>query len=51
MRGLVIGGTQFIGHHALTAGIVQTFGWYREQGLDRREVDFAADDRMLAGRA
>ena len=37
--------------YTLAAGIAQTFEWYREQGLDRRDVDFSADDRALAGRA
>jgi nucleoside-diphosphate-sugar epimerase len=36
--------------YTLAAGVAQTFDWYREQGLDRRDVDFAADDRFLAGR-
>ena len=37
--------------YTLAAGLAQTFDWYREQGLDRRDVDFSADDRFLAGRA
>jgi UDP-glucose 4-epimerase len=34
----------------LPAGIAHTFGWYRQAGLDRRDVDFSADDRFLAAR-
>jgi nucleoside-diphosphate-sugar epimerase len=37
--------------YTLGAGIAQTFEWYLSEGLDRRVVDFAADDRFLAGRA
>ncbi|MBI1735426.1 MAG: NAD-dependent epimerase/dehydratase family protein [Candidatus Rokubacteria bacterium] len=37
--------------YTLAAGIAQTFEWYLAQGLARREVDFSADDRFLAGRA
>lgn len=33
---------------SLAAGLAQTFAWYREQGLDRRPVDFTLDDRALA---
>ena len=33
------------------AAFAQTFAWYLREGLDRRDVDFAADDRSLAGRA
>jgi UDP-glucose 4-epimerase len=34
--------------YTLAAGIAHTFEWYREHGLDRRGVDFSADDRLLA---
>lgn len=38
--------------YTLAAGIAQTFEWYLREGLDRRDVDFAAEDAMLrsAGR-
>jgi UDP-glucose 4-epimerase len=31
----------------LAAGLAHTFEWYLAQGLDRRDVDFSADDRHL----
>jgi nucleoside-diphosphate-sugar epimerase len=34
--------------YTLAAGLAQTFAWYVREGLDRRPVDFAADDRVLA---
>ena len=33
---------------ALAAGLAQTFEWYLREGLDRREVDFAQEDALLA---
>lgn len=32
----------------LAAGLAQTFEWYLREGLDRREVDFAQEDALLA---
>lgn len=37
--------------YTLAAGLAQTFEWYLREGLDRRDVDFGAEDRLLAGRA
>ena len=34
----------------LAAGLAQTFDWYLREGLDRREVDFAEEDALLAVR-
>jgi len=34
--------------YTLAAGLAQTFDWYLREGLDRRDVDFAADDALLA---
>ncbi|HXG15547.1 MAG TPA: NAD-dependent epimerase/dehydratase family protein [Calidithermus sp.] len=34
----------------LASGLAQTFEWYLREGLDRREVDFSAEDAILAGR-
>jgi hypothetical protein len=34
----------------LATGIAQTFEWYLREGLDRRRIDFTAEDRWLAGR-
>jgi len=34
--------------YTLAAGLAQTFEWYLREGLDRRDVDFGADDRLLA---
>ena len=31
----------------LAAGLAQTFEWYAREGLDRRQVDFSADDDWL----
>ena len=31
----------------LAAGLAQTFDWYVRQGLDRREIDFSAEDALL----
>jgi UDP-glucose 4-epimerase len=36
--------------YTLPAGLAQTFEWYLREGLDRRDVDFTAEDRVLAGR-
>jgi nucleoside-diphosphate-sugar epimerase len=38
--------------YTLAAGLAQTFEWYLREGLDRRELDVAAEDAMLksAGR-
>jgi nucleoside-diphosphate-sugar epimerase len=33
--------------HPLAAGLASTLAWYREQGLDRRPIDFAAEDALL----
>ncbi|MBI2161532.1 MAG: NAD-dependent epimerase/dehydratase family protein [Candidatus Rokubacteria bacterium] len=33
--------------YTLAAGIAQTFDWYSREGLDRREVDFSAEDTLL----
>ena len=33
--------------YTLAAGIAQTFEWYLREGLDRRELDFAAEDALL----
>lgn len=34
--------------YTLTSGLSQTFEWYLKEGLDRRPVDFAFEDRLLA---
>jgi nucleoside-diphosphate-sugar epimerase len=34
--------------YTLASGLAQTFEWYRSEGLDRREVDFAQEDALLA---
>jgi nucleoside-diphosphate-sugar epimerase len=34
--------------YSLAAGLAQTLAWYRHEGLDQREVDFAAEDAVLA---
>jgi nucleoside-diphosphate-sugar epimerase len=34
--------------YTLASGLAQTFEWYRREGLDGRDVDFAADDALLA---
>jgi UDP-glucose 4-epimerase len=31
----------------LAAGLAHTFDWYLREGLDRREIDFAAEDALL----
>jgi nucleoside-diphosphate-sugar epimerase len=36
--------------YTLAAGLAQTFEWYVREGLDRREVDFAEEDALLAAR-
>jgi UDP-glucose 4-epimerase len=36
--------------YTLAAGLAQTFEWYLREGLDRREVDFSAEDRLLRSR-
>ena len=33
--------------HTLPAGLAQTFEWYLREGLDRRPVDFTAEDALL----
>lgn len=33
--------------YTLAAGLAQTFEWYLQAGLDRREIDFAAEDALL----
>jgi nucleoside-diphosphate-sugar epimerase len=33
--------------YTLAAGLAQTLEWYRREGLDRREIDFAAEDALL----
>jgi nucleoside-diphosphate-sugar epimerase len=34
--------------YTLAAGLAQTFEWYLREGLDRRAVDFAREDALLA---
>ena len=34
--------------YTLAAGLAQTFEWYVREGLDRRDVDFSADDALLS---
>lgn len=33
--------------YTLASGLAQTFEWYLREGLDRREVDFSAEDAIL----
>jgi len=33
--------------YTLAAGLAQTLEWYRREGLDRREMDFSAEDALL----
>ncbi len=33
--------------YTLAAGLAQTFEWYLREGLDRREIDFSAEDALL----
>jgi nucleoside-diphosphate-sugar epimerase len=33
--------------YTLAAGLAQTFDWYQREGLDQREIDFAAEDAFL----
>jgi len=33
--------------YTLAAGLAQTFEWYLSLGLDRREIDFSAEDDHL----
>jgi nucleoside-diphosphate-sugar epimerase len=33
--------------YTLAAGLAQTLEWYQSQGLDRREIDFTAEDTLL----
>jgi dTDP-D-glucose 4,6-dehydratase len=35
--------------YTLAGGLAQTFDWYRREGLDRRQIDFAEEDALLAG--
>jgi nucleoside-diphosphate-sugar epimerase len=34
--------------YTLASGLAQTFEWYLREGLDRREMDFSAEDALLA---
>ena len=34
--------------YTLSAGVAQTYEWYRREGLDRRAVDFTEEDALLA---
>jgi nucleoside-diphosphate-sugar epimerase len=34
--------------YTLASGLAQTFEWYLREGLDKRDVDFAQDDALLA---
>jgi UDP-glucose 4-epimerase len=33
--------------YTLAGGLAQTLDWYRREGLDRRPIDFAAEDELL----
>jgi nucleoside-diphosphate-sugar epimerase len=33
--------------YTLAGGLMQTFEWYLREGLDRREIDFSAEDALL----
>jgi len=33
--------------YTLGAGLAQTLAWYRREGLDKREIDFSAEDALL----
>jgi nucleoside-diphosphate-sugar epimerase len=33
--------------YTLAAGLAQTFEWYLREGLDRREIDFSAEEALL----
>jgi nucleoside-diphosphate-sugar epimerase len=33
--------------YTLAAGLAQTLEWYEREGLDRRPIDFAAEDALL----
>jgi hypothetical protein len=33
--------------YTLAAGLADTFEWYQREGLDRREIDFTAEDAVL----
>ena len=33
--------------YSLAAGLAQTLEWYQREGLDRRELDFSAEDALL----
>ena len=33
--------------YTLAAGLAETFEWYQREGLDRREIDFTAEDAVL----
>ena len=33
--------------YTLGAGLAQTLAWYRREGLDKREIDFTAEDALL----
>jgi dTDP-D-glucose 4,6-dehydratase len=32
--------------YTLASGLAQTFEWYLREGLDRREIDFSAEDAL-----
>ena len=34
--------------YSLAAGLAHTLEWYRREALDKRPVDFAAEDALLA---
>jgi hypothetical protein len=33
--------------YTLAAGLAQTLEWYQREGLERRPVDFSAEDALL----
>ena len=33
--------------YTLGAGLAQTLSWYQREGLDKRSVDFGAEDALL----
>jgi len=33
--------------YTLASGLAQTFAWYLREGLDKRQVDFGAEDAIL----
>jgi UDP-glucose 4-epimerase len=40
-------GLGFRPRYTLAAGLAQTFEWYVREGLDRRQIDFSVEDRIL----